>query len=411
MSIERNERLESVFMMKYLENVEQMNRSTAAEYKKRLASFSDFVFRKYGYPLDHLIEGLARDDKSLNVYEILSSYVAFLNSYSTLSPQTINYRLITATNLLEFNDVSISPRIFKHKVRRPKAIKRVKEALEKKTIVEILNACSDIRLKTYVMLLASTGMRPSEALSTSISDYDFESNPSKLHLRGEYTKTKTDRIIFLTQETVRQLHNWLQFKYRERRVSYYDKDSRNSISERRTPAKSNNDLIFSVRNYRIHRKTSCTSMYSEMAWAFSKSLDRMGLGEREKTNRSVNKGVRRKITLHSFRRFVKSTISDLGHYDFSEYFIGHSGSTYYRKTENEKIEIFKKIEPYLTFLDVSSLDRRYGDTQSRIEELEEINQSLRQRDRIKDDAIGQISDQLMALTTRLQEVERKQREY
>jgi integrase len=388
-----------------------MNKSTAAEYRKRLTSFSDFVFRKYGYSLDHLIEGLTRDDKSLNIYEVLSSYVTFLNSYGTLSPQTINYRLTTATNFLEFNDVSISPRVYKHKVRRLKAIKRVKEALEKKTIVEILNACSDIRLKTYVMLLTSTGMRPSEALSTTISDYDFKSNPPKLHLRGEYTKTKTDRIIFLTQETAKQLHhNWLQFKYRERRVSYYDKNSGNSISEKRTPARDNNDLIFSVRKSKSYKKTSFT-MYSEMALAFSKNLDRIGLGEREKTNKSNNKGIRRKITLHSFRRFVKSTISDLGHYDFSEYFIGHSGSTYYRKTEKEKIEIFKKIEPYLTFLDVSSLDQRYGDTQSKIEELEEINQSLRQKDKMKDDAIGQLSDQLMALTVRLQEVEKIQRGY
>jgi hypothetical protein len=39
---------------------------------------------------------------------------------------------------------------------------------------------------------------------------------------------------------------------------------------------------------------------------------------------------------------------------------------------------------------------------------EELNQSLRQRDKIKDDAIAQLSDQLMNLTTRLQEIERRQ---
>ena len=38
--------------------------------------------------------------------------------------------------------------------------------------------------------------------------------------------------------------------------------------------------------------------------------------------------IRRKITLHSFRRFVKTTISDLGYADYSEWFIGHAGSTY-----------------------------------------------------------------------------------
>lgn len=38
-----------------------------------------------------------------------------------------------------------------------------------------------------------------------------------------------------------------------------------------------------------------------------------------------------------------------------------------------------------------------------VEELEELNQSLRQRDKVKDDAIAQLSDQLVALTVRLQD--------
>ena len=49
--------------------------------------------------------------------------------------------------------------------------------------------------------------------------------------------------------------------------------------------------------------------------------------------------------------------------------------------------------------------------QTKVEELEELNQSLRQRDKVKDDAIAQLSDQLMALSTRLQEIERRQQPY
>ena len=44
----------------------------------------------------------------------------------------------------------------------------------------------------------------------------------------------------------------------------------------------------------------------------------------------------------------------------------------------------------------------------KVEELEELNQSLRQRDKVKDDAIAQLSDQLVSLSARLQELERKQ---
>jgi hypothetical protein len=38
-------------------------------------------------------------------------------------------------------------------------------------------------------------------------------------------------------------------------------------------------------------------------------------------------------------------------------------------------------------------------------------QALRNRDKMKDDAIAQLSDQLMALTARMQEFERRQQPY
>ena len=63
----------------------------------------------------------------------------------------------------------------------------------------------------------------------------------------------------------------------------------------------------------------------------------MGKGEREDSNER-----RRQVTFHSFRRFVKTTISDLGYADYSEYFIGHSVSTYWRKKESEKAETIQE---------------------------------------------------------------------
>jgi chromosome segregation ATPase len=98
----------------------------------------------------------------------------------------------------------------------------------------------------------------------------------------------------------------------------------------------------------------------------------------------------------------------LGYGDYSEWFIGHRGSTYRHKKESEKAELFKKIEPYLTFLNIHQLERQGADIQNKIQELEDTNSSLRERDKVKDDAIARLSDQLLALSTRLQELERKQ---
>ncbi|HSF50805.1 MAG TPA: hypothetical protein VLA74_08610, partial [Nitrososphaeraceae archaeon] len=144
-------------------------------------------------------------------------------------------------------------------------------------------------------------------------------------------------------------------------------------------------------------------LYKNLAEIFAKTLDRIGMGSREDGNES-----RREIMLHSFRRWVKSTIFDLGYSDYSEWFIGHSGSTYWRKKDSEKAEIFQKIEPYLTFLNVPQLERQGADLQTKIEELQLINQSLRENDKVKEDALAHLSDQLLVLSERIQQLERKQ---
>jgi hypothetical protein len=42
--------------------------------------------------------------------------------------------------------------------------------------------------------------------------------------------------------------------------------------------------------------------------------------------------------------------------------------------------------------------------QAKIEESEELNQSVRRRDKMKDNAMAQLSDQLVSLSDRLQEI-------
>jgi hypothetical protein len=123
--------------------------------------------------------------------------------------------------------------------------------------------------------------------------------------------------------------------------------------------------------------------------------DHIGKGTREDGNER-----RRQVTLHSFRRFVKTTLPDLDYAGYSE--------KYWRKRDSEKAEIFRKIEPYLTFLNIHQLERQGADIQTKVEELEVLNQSLRQRDKVKDDAIAQLSDQLVSLSARLREIERRQ---
>ena len=85
------------------------------------------------------------------------------------------------------------------------------------------------------------------------------------------------------------------------------------------------------------------------------------------------------MTLKTFRDFVKSTISDLGYSDFSEWMIGHAGSTYYQKSEKERMELFGKLEHYLTYLDVASLEAKGADVEARTEQVMAENLTLKQQ--------------------------------
>ncbi len=377
-----------------------MNKATAYEYYFRLMTYQNFIASDYKTTVDDLIIGIKEGHE--DPYDILSNYIVYLQNSCKISPSTLKARVITAKNFLEYYDVDISPRKFKLKVKIPKVIRKSKEALSKEDIIDILNACSDIRLKTYVMLLAATGFRAVEALSIRIKDLHLETQPAKMFIRGEYTKTKTDRHVFLTEEIIIQLTEWLEYKYRSRRVCYKNNQTDGkTITEYRTPERNDNDLVFAV--YQDRENPVPKMIYYDLSKSFAKTLDRMGKGTREDGNER-----RRQITLHSFRRFVKTTISDLGYSDFSEYFIGHSGSTYWTKKESEKAELFRKIEPYLTFLDIASLEAMGADIDTKLTEKEKEIQMLRQRDQMKDEALTQLSDRLEEVMEKVRGLESKQ---
>src|SRR5918995_3536076 len=367
----------STAIIQYIKTISDSNKRTGYEYLKRLEDFETFVKNNYHFTIDEITINKMFDP---NVYDLLNGYVSYLantinNDGHKISSLTLKQRVVTAKNFLEYHDIEISPRRFKLKVKFPKVIRKHKEPLSKEDVIKFLEACTAIKLKTYLLFLAATGCRATEACSIRLMDIDF--NKSTVFIRGKYTKTKQDRKVFLTSELVDQLKSWIDYKYRERRR--YLAHERKNI--RFAPDKNSHDLVFASsfsfngnskskpkeEEYEIVKK-----VYVTLVHQFDKISDHLGINYEDATKR------RRKITPHSFRRFVKTTISDLGYQDFSEFLIGHSGSTYWRKPDKEKFELFKKIEPYLTYLDQRGLERKGADLQNRLEAMEHENKDLRE---------------------------------
>lgn len=379
------------------------SKTTALHYTRRLNVFANFVSQKYDLTLDELVKTLTTHSHGpkVDVYELLSEYVSYIQVQKDVSPLTFKILMSCARNYLETFDVEISQRKFQFKVSMPRVKESKKEPLTKEDIQIILNACSNIKLKTYVLFLAATGCRASEALSIRLCDIHLDNNPPDVFIRGEFTKTGVDRTVLLTSELAEQLRSWIEYNHRTRVIGHYNKVQRKTYHEKRTPKVNEENFVFSTK-YNVN--ATINGLYVNMTLMFERTLDRLG-GKYASFENTQKR--RRKITFHSFRRAVKGVISNLGFSEYSDYFIGHKVSTYYRITDKQNIELFRKCEPYISYLNYGALEKRSNDMQTRLETMERENQLLRQKDSMNSDAIASLSDRMQELMNKVHKMERR----
>jgi integrase len=56
-----------------------------------------------------------------------------------------------------------------------------------------------------------------EATAIRLRDIDFSLNPTKVHIRKEYAKTRVARDVYISDEATKCLKQWIEWKYRERK--------------------------------------------------------------------------------------------------------------------------------------------------------------------------------------------------
>jgi integrase len=384
------DRTKSQAILKYVKNVSTDNSRTGIDYLRRLVVFEQFIKENYSFSIDEI---LISKTFTVDIYDLLSNYVSWLKSRTKedgsrlLSNVSIKNRVITVKNFLEFFDILIYPHTFKKKVKIPRVVNQYKEALTREDIIKILEVCKDFKLKTYLICLAVTGARASEMCSLRLKDINW--NENRIDIRGEFTKTKVGRYCFITDECKDFLRTWVEHKYRIRRL-YFENIGNRYV----TPNRREEDLVFSssftyngetglvnASRVRTDTKTKAkkkiadidivTNLYTVMVNEFNKLMRQLNIGYED------NNKDRHVFTLHSFRRYVRTLISDLGYQDFAEFTLGHANSTYWRKSTKEKYALFKKIEPHLLLLNQSDLQRRGADLQTRLDTVEQENKDLR----------------------------------
>lgn len=365
----------SEYIKKFLNMKRGKGTDTSGTYKSRLRSFGNFIFRKYRKAgLDAVIDQIKEGKR--DPYEVLSEFSIFLqyeiDEEYRVKGNTVNERVSTAMRFLRFCKCPVNREDFKDNVSIPGKTQSEKEAIDHQDVAEFIAHAPSLRLQTAVNFLGATGPRPIEACAVRLRELELDAPVPKVlagivkeaeipHItfRAEYAKTKISRRRPLAKELANRLKIWLAKKYEPHRTTVTENGK--PVTKMVHPKPELDDLIFPV--WRPDgANPEPQYLYDTIRREFTDLLDILGKNKRE------DGGKRHEITLHSFRRFVKSEIGDNVSSDYSEYFIGHKASTYYRRKEAERIAAFRRAEPYITFLDPSAQQGYGKDVEAKLTE-------------------------------------------
>ncbi len=363
----------------FLNSVERNSIGSRRAYSSGILHFSNFISQKYSnYNSETILQALLKN--KINVYELFEGFISYLLEIRAgITPKTISLYVTALRSFFAYYDIDVIPSKFKRKVRMPKIYREDEEPLDTSDIRRILLSCNNRRLKVFLLVLASGGMRAGEALAIRNVDLDFLVSPTKVHIRKEYSKTRVARDVYISAEAMYFLKQWLDWKYK------------NPDRERKF---NQEDLVFTV-----YQSRKPHSLYIKIWREFERLLKIVEMDEKKEGG--INK--RRKITLHSFRRFVKTVISNQVGQDYSEWFLGHAKSPYWTLKEAARREIYAtKCMKYLTFLDYSTLEITGKNIESKLLEKDKEIQILKQHESYNADAIVTLSDQVRKLSERVE---------
>jgi integrase len=339
----------------FLGSIARNSRHSRSSYLNAITHFQNFLSDKYPkHTVETIFEPLNKTE--ISVYEILDSFVSFLMNRK-LSVRSIRLYLTGLRSYFAYYDIDVIPSKFKRRVKMPKVYQEDEEPLDASDVRKLLLSCNNRRLKGYLLVLASGGLRAVEALAIRLKDVNFSVSPTRIHIRKEYVKTKISRDVYISDEATQYLKQWIEWKYRDK-------------GENRTKTPKLEDLVFST--YTVKNEANPNYLYIKVMVEYEKLLTVAKMDERKEGMQ------RRKITLHSLRRFVKTVISNQINQDYSEWFLGHSKSPYYTVKEPERREIYAtRCMKYLTFLDYTTLEATGTNIQAKLQEKDSEIQAMK----------------------------------
>lgn len=297
---------------------------------------------------DQFLETLGQNDKDVlaelkgkstdpDAYVFLNKFIQYLIKQG-LQRATIVLTFSVVRSWISANGIMLHNEYVKRFVKMPKGNKELRQPLTPE-IIRGLVENSTRTVRPILLVLLSSGMRISECLQLRIKDVNPTTNPVEIRLRAETTKTREERMAYISDEAWRYLRPNLE-------------------------GKGPDDFVF-VRN---HTSTSLISFEIR----FARLRKKMGFDAKYQGGRNYY------VNVHAFRAYFHTQATRILGGDTAHALLGHRAylDQYFRLTPEEKTEMYRKLEPYITVSNEARQRIIIGEKDRQLSEMETMKAEL-----------------------------------
>jgi|APSaa5957512535_1039671.scaffolds.fasta_scaffold12836_2 integrase len=342
----------------FLESVYIISHSikTVKTYRTSLNHLQKFIDANYEQSEPEIL--LEIKSETIDLYQFLRDFVIYLDK-AGIQPKGLRGYLSGVKGYLRHQGIRINSDDFKQFVKIPKLVRTREIPLTKEMLLRVLHN-SNSKLQTAILVALSSGLRIGELVQLKLSDIDFESNPTKISVRGNATKTRQSRETYITPEATNALKDYLSryFGWTENNSRLID------------------PYIFGPTTGK-GRKSKLPGFNVESAkLSLQKSL-RTHVGSIPDLDVDNENGYKA-IHFHAFRKFFRTIVGNAVGRDYAEALMGHGFymDTYYQLPEDKKKLMYLDAEPYLTISDtvsmennLKSLSGKYTSLETKVDDL------------------------------------------
>lgn len=256
-----------------------------------------------------LLDGFSNEQK----YKLLQELIDYIKG--VVSPSVTHGYFFNIINYLFLNDCPIDSKQISLRLKLPRKSKPRFDGLDQDKIKSLMRIETSQLHNAYYSLLYGGGLRETEALRVTPLMFEF-ANITRLKLPKEITKFNIKRETMIAEVPANRIKEYIELNdYR------------------------NNDLIF------LNKWNDETDLIP-FEKHFARLRNKVGM---DTINRKKNQ--QNDITLHSFRSFFITTLTDHDLESFAHALTGHSKymDTYYRKSIDKRIETFSKVAEFVNF--------------------------------------------------------------